>query len=97
MSKAYDLTPIDQLCRLIKMEGILTEQEIESWMTIYSRTIVKCNSYTSQMSNGVPQGSIIAPLLFSIFTETLIKKLRKQGLWLRLYADDIVVMVETGK
>lgn len=42
------------------------------------------------MSNGVPQGLTSSPLLFNIFSLSLIDSLAKEGCKLLLYADDIL-------
>jgi exonuclease III/ribonuclease HI len=43
---------------------------------------------------GVPQGSVIAPILFSIMLHDLDKELGKPGLFITLYADDLAVWMD---
>ena len=44
---------------------------------------------------GVPQGSILSPLLFIIVLEALSREFRTGCPWELLYADDLVLIVET--
>ncbi len=58
---------------------------------------VRLGEYFSGITNGVAQGSTLAPYLFSIYTKALIGKLKGLGVWFRLYADDIVVLVDNRR
>ena len=65
-----------------------------SWFKSYldGRTFaVKLNSSTSKSGMllfGVPQGSILGPILFVLYTKEIQNIARKHGLTIQLYADD---------
>jgi Reverse transcriptase (RNA-dependent DNA polymerase)/Endonuclease-reverse transcriptase len=75
----------------------------------FNQATVSINGYHSKtfdMPNGVQQGSILSPLLYSIFINDLIPKLRKGPAYSKscginmnclLYADDIVLVAKNEK
>ena len=64
------------------------------WMTSYLTGRSECVrrgsscSKTSRLVCGVPQGSVLGPLLFLMYTVDLIKLILQHGLTPHLYADD---------
>ena len=62
----------------------------QSYLTGRTQTvhIKKCTSEPHELKYGVPQGSVLGPILFTIYTTPLGKLIRRHGLTFHLYADD---------
>jgi len=89
---------ISRLERWVGIKGIALK-----WFRSYleGRTFcVSCGDYVSSsapLSCGVPQGSILGPLLFSLYLLPLGSLLRKHGMSFHCYADDSQIYVPLQK
>lgn len=96
-SKAFDKVPHGKL--LFKLENIGLPSGIVKWIHMYlnNRTqfveVRGCFSSSLNVSSGVPQGSVLGPLLFLIFINDLVDVVHKD-ISVRLFADDCVVFKE---
>ena len=93
LSSAFDTVDFNVLlCRLETNFGV-TGLPL-SWFKSYlsnRRQYIKISNTSSSPNTlqcGVPQGSVLGPLLFSIYTSPLGKIIMKYGLSYHLYADD---------
>ena len=94
--KAFDTVPHQRLTELLIHYGI--GDPILSWIKGFlsnrkQRVIVNgCKSKVFDGISGVPQGSVLGPILFIIFINSLVDKVGTANLF--LYADDLKIFKE---
>lgn len=93
-SKAFDSVPHKKL--LYILQHLKLNSSTLNWITHFlsnrtQQTIVDGSlSKSAGVVSGVPQGSVLGPLLFIIFLEILIRKLSEiEDVYVYVYADDI--------
>ena len=97
-SKAFDKSRVDKLFEKLNASncgsGIFQEQE--GWFKLGGR-----RSSSFSITNGTRQGSVLSPLLFSVYLDDLLTELRKLQLGCHIggwwygafgYADDLILM-----
>ena len=93
LSATFDTVDYEILLKRLEITfGI--EASALSWLKSYlsDRSQVICingsKSTSSTLLSGVPQGSILGPLLFLLYTAPVIDIIRSHGLFSHCYADD---------
>ena len=99
LSAAFDTVNHAKLLKkLDKQFGI--RGQVLKWFTSYldgrsfTVTIGKTRSDRCFLRIGVPQGSILGPILFILYTKDLEKIAKKHGFWIHMYADDTQLYIE---
>ena len=93
LSAAFDTIDHTTLLNLLRDRFGIHESALE-WIKSYLSDREQCvliNGETSsklKLSFGVPQGSVLGPILFTIYTTPLGDIVRRHGLTFHLYADD---------
>jgi len=95
LSKAYDTVWRDGL--LYKMTRMKIDTQAVRWVQQWLAnrrnyvTVNKKRSKTTTFSQGVPQGSVISPLLFLIYINDITHHITDKDTQLSLFADDIAM------
>lgn len=93
-SNAYDTIDRQRLNVILKEKNILNDEEIQLINFIHKYLEIGFEDNTVTTTTGLPQGLKTSPLLFNIYSETLIAELIHREVKTWFYADDIVCLVE---
>ena len=94
--KAFDTVPHKRLIKLLSYYGIC--DPVLSWIRDFLNkrkqqvSVNGCKSETFDVISGVPQGSVLGPLLFIIYINSMIEKAGNTDIF--LYADDLKIYKE---
>ena len=90
--KAFDTVPHGHLIQVLEYYGVdsFIVKWIRGFLTDRKRVIINGESSTwSEVSSGIPQGSVLGPLLFVVYINTMVESVTDSELY--LFADDAKV------
>ena len=93
LQKAFDTVDHSILCEKLKLMGVGCVQWFKSYLsnTKHIVTVDNSNSISGIVTCGVPQGSILGPLLFLCYINDMPLSVKCK---LYLYADDSTLLVQ---
>ena len=93
--KAFDKVPHLRLLRKLEYCGVKdqTHKWIENWLTTRTQRVVVDGEQSplAEVTSGVPQGTVLGPLMFLIYINDIVLNLNSQ---IRLFADDALLYRE---
>ncbi|XP_048488766.1 uncharacterized protein LOC125491268 [Plutella xylostella] len=100
LEKAYDRVPRDLLWRCLQNKGVPVKyisivQDMYAGANTQVRTAVGVTD-RFEVRVGVHQGSSLSPYLFLLVMDALTSAIQKEAPWCMLFADDIVLVDESG-
>lgn len=107
-SQAFDRVRYTKLLRVLQDKGLCPIIiRVIAYLYIHQETRIKWDDFHSEffkVSNGVKQGGILSPALFSVYIDVLLIRLRNSGYGCHIgqtfvgvfaYADDIILLCPT--
>lgn len=85
---------IDQNLLLAKVSNVVSDSRILRLIQLWVRAEIYDGETVAFMEKGIPQGSVISPLLANLFLDELDEAFLKRGFQLVRYSDDFIVLAK---
>ncbi|KAL4477946.1 hypothetical protein ABPG72_013354 [Tetrahymena utriculariae] len=96
LKQAYNTINRQKLFNIMSNKNILSAVEIDFLSKLYDSLYFEtADGKKHHMKNGVQQGSVLSPILFNIYMNEIITKIKNQfgqDLFIKAYADDLVLV-----
>jgi RNA-directed DNA polymerase len=87
---------IDQNLLFDKVKDIVKDPDIFKLVEMWVKADVWDGEAIYKLTKGIPQGSVISPILANLFLDQLDEELLSQGFKLVRYADDFIILCKTA-
>jgi group II intron reverse transcriptase/maturase len=87
---------IDHDLLLEKVKGVIEDPDILKLIEMWVKAGVWDGEAITRLTKGIPQGSVISPILANLFLDQLDEELLSQGFKLVRYADDFIILCKTA-
>ncbi len=107
-SKAFDCLGHDLICSKLERLGIRNSaldwfksylegrSQIVELQSTLNKVTTSFRSSKSELTRGVPQGSVLGPILFILLTNDLPKQIESKNSEVIMYADDTTILLENN-
>lgn len=89
----FDSVPHDLLLK--KIDKLMPDKRMQYLVSLWVKTRIWDGEAVCQLKLGIPQGSVISPILANLYLDELDEALQRQGIKIVRYADDFLVLCKT--
>src|SRR4030042_1690377 len=89
----FDTVPHDRL--LSEVAELIVEKSLQHLISLWVKAEVWDGEQVLRLTQGIPQGSVISPMLANLYLDELDEELLARGICLVRYADDFLVLCKS--
>lgn len=89
----FDSVPHKRL--LDRVQRLVADEDVQKLVCLWVKAEIWDGERVSLLTKGIPQGSVISPILANLYLDDLDEELIAQGIRLVRYADDFLILCKT--